>query len=166
MEQRKKQPLLSPGNIAPCIARNKVFIVAPDRYFTALDLKTGTTIWRTNRHLVRESMGMNPSGKSIYAKLMNDSIISVSSASGEFKTHWAVDAGTGYDHNPCPLVSDGKIVIGATKNGLLVAVDDKTQNVRWKYKVGNSSVNKLVIRNKQVWLTSTEGKIVSLTHVL
>ena len=56
----KPQKLYSPGNITPVCSDNKVFIVAPDRFMTALDLKTGKEIWRTNRHQVRESMGIIP----------------------------------------------------------------------------------------------------------
>jgi outer membrane protein assembly factor BamB len=159
----KNQRLLSPGNIAPVISGKKVFIVAPDRYFTCLDLKTGKEIWRTNKHKVRESMGISPDGKHVYAKLMNDSIISVSTTSKEFTTEWAIDAGIGYDHNPCPLESSKDLVIGATKNGLIVAINTYNKTVQWKYKLGNASINKLILKNKKLWITSTEGKLMSLT---
>lgn len=162
----KNQPLLSPGNIAPAISDNKVFIVAPDRFFTALHLKTGKEIWRTNKHRVRESMGMSSDGKLVYAKLMNDSIIAVNTTGDSFELNWAVNAGTGYDHNPCPVAENGKLVAGATKNGLIVAIDSKTQAILWKYKTGNSLVNKLVFNGETLWYTTSDGKIVSLTHIL
>src|SRR5690606_6542308 len=37
----------------PVIADNKVFIVAPDRYMTAIDLKTGKTLWREKKDSAR-----------------------------------------------------------------------------------------------------------------
>lgn len=161
----KSQKLFSPGNIVPAIADDKVFIVAPDRYFTALDLRTGKEIWRTNRYKVRESMGISPDGKEVYAKLMNDSIIAVSALSRTFELSWAVNAGTGYDHNPCPLESNGKLVTGASKNGLVVAINPEEKAIRWKYKTGNASVNKLIYqKDGSLWLTTTDGKIISLLY--
>jgi outer membrane protein assembly factor BamB/predicted phosphohydrolase len=160
----KPNDLLSPGNIVPAISNNRVYIVAPDRFMTAIDLTSGIEVWRTNKHQVRESMGISPDGEEIFAKLMNDSIISVSASTRNFQTNWAVDAGIKYDHNPCPLLSDQKYVIGATKNGLITAIDRQKQNVAWMHKIGNSSINELVFdRDGNLWFSSIEGKIVRLT---
>jgi outer membrane protein assembly factor BamB len=161
----KSQKLFSPGNIVPAIAAKKVFIVAPDRYFTALDLRTGKEIWRTNRYTVRESMGISPDGKEVYAKLMNDSVIAVSTLSAAFELTWAANAGTGYDHNPCPVESNGKMIAAATKNGLVYAIHPIDRSVRWKFKTGNASVNKLMYqKDGSLWLTTTDGKIISLSY--
>jgi outer membrane protein assembly factor BamB len=155
------QKLFSPGNIVPVIANDKVFIVAPDRYMTALDLKTGQLIWRTNKHMVRESMGISPDGGQIYAKLMNDSVVSVNAAGSGFRTLWALDAGNGYDHNPCPVAADTQRVLIANKNGVITALSPKGYSVLWRHKFGNSSVNKLVIDGAgNVWASLIEGKIV------
>ncbi len=163
----KKQALFSPGNIVPAISNNKVFIVAPDRYFTAIDLKTGKEIWRTGKYKVRESMGISDDGKCVFAKLMNDSVIAVSANSDSFNLLWAVNSEIGYEHNPCPVASNNNLVAIATKNGLVVMIEKKTGSILWKYKVGNSSINKLVFqKDGKLWLTSTEGKIISLTYKL
>jgi len=159
--------LYSPGNIAPAIANGKVFLVAPDRYMTALDLSTGEEIWRTDRHQVRESMGISLDGSQVYAKLMNDSIISVSSKASTPETLWTIDAGIDYDHNPCPVAANDDMVVAATKNGLVVAVSPDGEEILWKYKPGNSSVNKLAIdENNRVWMTLMEGKILQIKHPL
>ncbi len=155
------QKLYSPGNIVPVISNNKVFIVAPDRYMTALDLKTGQLIWRTNKHMVRESMGSSPDGNQIYAKLMNDSVVSIDAAGTRFRTLWALDAGNGYDHNPCPVAATTQRVLIANKNGVITALSPEGQSVLWRHKFGNSSVNKLVIDGAgNVWASLIEGKIV------
>jgi hypothetical protein len=99
----KPHQLYSPGNIAPVIANGKVFIVAPDRCMTAIDLVSGKQIWRDCSHQVRESMGISPDKKQVYAKLMNDSVISVSTVGDQFHLNWVIDAGFGYEHIPCPL---------------------------------------------------------------
>ena len=161
----KINELFSPGNIVPVISNNRVFIVAPDRFMTAIDLATGTQQWRTGKHQVRESMGISPDGREVFAKLMNDSIVSVSALTKDFKTNWAIDAGIKYEHNPCPLLVNENLVIGATKNGLITAINRKSQSVAWMHKTGNSSVNNVLFDDKEnVWVTLTEGKIVRLSH--
>jgi glucose dehydrogenase len=157
--------LFSPGNIVPVISSGRVFIVAPDRYMTAIDIVTGQEAWRTAKHQVRESMGISPDGREVFAKLMNDSIVSVSATTKGFQTQWAVDAGIEYDHNPCPLLADDNYVIGATKNGLVTAIDRKSKSVAWMHKTGNSSVNNMVFDSSgNIWLSLPEGKVVKLAN--
>jgi glucose dehydrogenase len=132
---------------------------------TAIDLATGTQQWRTGKHQVRESMGISPDGREVFAKLMYDSIVSVSAVTKDFQTNWAIDAGIKYEHNPCPLLVNENLVIGATKNGLITSINRKSQSVEWMHKTGNSSVNNVLFDDKEnVWITLTEGKIVRLTH--
>jgi outer membrane protein assembly factor BamB len=162
----KPQKLYSPGNIVPVCSGGRVFIVAPDRYMTAIDINTGKQIWRTNRHQVRESMGISPDGSLVYAKLMNDTVIAVSAKENYPKTIWAVNAGFGYEHNPCPVFATKDLVIAGTRDGLLVAVDPMTKKVIWKYKAGNSSVNKIVAdEHLTFWFTLIEGKIMGIKTI-
>jgi outer membrane protein assembly factor BamB len=162
----KPQVLFSPGNIFPVCSGDRVFIVAPDRYMTAIDIASGKEIWRTSRHQVRESMGGSPDGSLIFAKLMNDTVIAVSASENFPKTIWAVNAGFGYEHNPCPLLATNELVIAATRNGILVAIDPKTRSIVWKYKAGNSSVNKVVVDSHQTfWFTLMEGKIMGIRTI-
>jgi outer membrane protein assembly factor BamB/predicted phosphohydrolase len=156
--------LLSPGNVVPVISNDKVFIVAPDRYMTALDLVTGKEVWRTNKHQVRESLGLSEDRQSIFAKLMNDSIVAVSATGDTVETLWSLDAGFGYDHNPCPIVVKNNLLYAATKNGLVMAIDIHKQDLVWKHKVSNSAINFLHAENNKLWLTSADGKVVSIKH--
>ncbi len=153
--------LYSPGNVVPAIAENKIFIVAPDRYMTAIDLQTGGTVWRTNQYKVRESMGLSADGKTVYAKLMNDSVIAVSTKENIFTENWAVDADFGYEHNPCPILEYQGIVYAGGKNGLLVAIDPQTQQILFRFKAGNSSINKITAdTNGKIWISLIEGKVI------
>ncbi len=157
--------LFSPGNVVPAISHQKVFLVAPDRYMTALHLKTGQQVWRTNKHQVRESLAISPDGNEVFAKLMNDSIVSVSTLSNQFKTNWVVDAGIAYDHNPCPPLVTNTLVIGATKNGFVTSINRSDQSIAWQHKAGNSSINSLQMdTNNNLWISSMEGKIIQLRY--
>lgn len=155
------QKLYSPGNVVPAIYRDKVFIVAPDRYMTAIDIRTGQTVWRNNQYKVRESMGQSRDGQTIYAKLMNDSIIAVPALDSNFHIKWATNAGFGYEHNPCPIQSYNGYIYAGTKNGELIVLHEAGGELAWKYKVGNAAINGIVQdRNKRTWVTTTEGKLI------
>jgi outer membrane protein assembly factor BamB len=160
------QKLYSPGNIFPVCTGGKVFIVAPDRFMTAIDLKTGKEIWRTANHQVRESMGVSPDGSSVYAKLMNDTVISVSTSALFPKTLWTVNAGFGYEHNPCPILATYDLIIAATREGTVIAINYLSKTILWKYKAGNSSVNKVIAdSNQTLWFTLIEGKIIGIKSI-
>ena len=162
----KPQVLYSPGNIYPVCSDGKVFIVAPDRFMTAIDLATGKEVWRSNNHQVRESMGSSPDGSLVYAKLMNDTVIAVSSSGNKPKTVWTVNAGFGYEHNPCPITATDRTVIAATRSGMLVGIDSESRDVIWKFKAGNSSVNKVITGPDHVfWFTLTEGKLMGIKQL-
>jgi outer membrane protein assembly factor BamB/predicted phosphohydrolase len=159
----KSQKLYSPGNIYPVCSNGKVFIVAPDRYMTALDIATGREIWRSGRHQVRESLGISSDGEMVFAKLMNDTVIAVSAREDFFRTLWKVNAGFGYEHSPCPLAYDDNKVIATTRNGFLIAIDAETGNIIWKYKAGNSIVNKIITDSKHnCWFTLASGRVMGI----
>jgi len=158
----KPQQLYSPGNIVPAVANGKVFLVAPDRCMTALDLLTGKQIWRDCNHQVRESMGISPDKSQVFAKLMNDSVISVSTLSDGFRLNWSINAGFGYEHNPCAILAlDNDIFIG-TREGVVISINSQKHAINWKYKAGNSAVNKLVWDGKNmIFVSFSEGKLKS-----
>ncbi len=159
----KTAELLSPGNVVPVISQGKVFIVAPDRFMTALDLQTGEEVWRTNRHQVRESMGVSDDGQLIFAKLMNDSVIAVPAAPASFNTKWVADAGFGYDHNPVPIYSENNTLYMATRNGLVAALNRETGQVEWKHKTSHSAVNFFFEGESEwLWFSSANGEIIAL----
>ena len=54
-------------------------------------------------------------------------------------------------------------VYSSTKEGLVVAIDDRTGRLLWEYKVGNSLVNTVTpAGGGRVVTTSTDGDVVML----
>ena len=156
----KSNPKLSPASVWPVAANGKVFITAPDRYFTCLDAETGAEIWRTNEYKVRETVGLSEDGKTVYSKCMWDTIVALDAASDDVQLRWASHADFGYEHNPAmPLEKDGTLWV-STKNGLLFGMDAQTGEVRWRHKIGNSILNTpLPLSGKDCIFTSSEGTI-------
>ncbi len=159
----RPQVLFSPANIKPAIANQKVFIVAPDRYATSLTLSEGRQQWRSNRFQVRESMGLSPDGKVIYAKLMNDSVVAISTIHQTFTPLWITDAGFGYEHSPCPVLPFGNQVIISTREGTIIGLNAESQQTDWRYKAGISSANNLhYTGNNRVYATFGEGLVIGI----
>lgn len=153
-------PKLSPASVWPVAANGKIFITAPDRYFTCLDAETGEQVWRTKEYKVRETVGLSEDGKTVYSKCMWDTIVAMDATVAEPITRWAAHAGFGYEHNPAmPLEKDGTLWV-STKNGLLLGVDAQNGNVMWRHKIGNSILNTpLPLSGTECIFTSSEGTI-------
>ena len=167
----KSNPKLSPASVWPVAADGKIFITAPDRYFTCLDAETGAEVWRTKEFKVRETVGFSEDGKTVYSKCMWDTVVAISTSSlsphrliasspSGVEVLWTSHAGFGYEHNPAmPLEKDGTLWV-STKNGLLLGMDAKTGKVLWRHKIGNSILNTpLPLSGKECIFTSSEGTI-------
>ena len=153
-------PKLSPASVWPVAANGKLFITAPDRYFTCLDAETGEQIWRTKEYKVRETVGLSEDGQTVYSKCMWDTIVAMDATTHEPITRWATHADFGYEHNPAmPLEKNGTLWV-STKNGLLLGMDAQTGKVLWRHKIGNSILNTpLPLSAKECVFTSSEGTI-------
>ena len=179
----KSNPKLSPASVWPVAADGKIFITAPDRYFTCLDAETGAEIWRTKEFKVRETVGLSEDGKTVYSKCMWDTVVAISTATpseakrleakGEEKlpslqggegvgslVRWTSHADFGYEHNPAMPLEKGGVLWVSTKNGLLLGMDAKTGKVLWRHKIGNSILNTpLPLSATDCIFTSSEGTI-------
>lgn len=150
----------SPAAVWPVAANGKVFITDPQRAMTAIDLKTGDTVWRTFRSMVRETIGLSEDGERVYSKTMNDSIVCYSTQSDTPKELWASNVGFGYEHAPSMQVEKDGIMFGSTKEGLIFALEAKSGKVLWKHKTGNSLINTVVpLSGREVLFTATSGEV-------
>ena len=156
----KGNPKLSPASVWPVATDGKVFITAPDRYFTCLDAETGKEVWRTKEYKVRETVGLSEDGKTVYSKCMWDTVVAMDATTTEPVTRWTTHASFGYEHNPAmPLEKDGTLWV-STKNGLLLGMDTETGEVLWQHKIGNSILNTpLPLSGTECIFTSSEGTI-------
>lgn len=137
----KSANMLGPGNVVPVVTTDKVIIVAPDRYMTAIDRHTGRQIWRDNSHKYREAIGVSEDGTRVYAKTMDGELVAVSTEGNEFNELWTVDMGLGYEHAPCIVVEKDGVVYAGSRRGIITAVDPMKQKVLWSARVGVSEIN-------------------------
>ncbi len=149
----------------PVGVNNRVFVVAPDRFMTALDAKSGAVIWREKKDTirVRESMGLGVNKKQIYVKTMDGDLLGVSSINDKMDVIWKSKLKLPYELTPSAIKTNRKLVFVPSHSGLLSAVNAKTGDVIWQYKISNGMVNPVAVKgNNEVIASTMDGKIVSL----
>lgn len=153
----------SPASCIPVADAGIVYIVAPDRYITAISAKEGKTLWRNNDATVRESIGISNDGKFIYGKTMQDTIVAYHASDVKQSAAWKMHAGFGYEHVPSMLIEKEGLVFFGTKSGVVYCIDPALQKVIWAHKIDNSMVNTVrVIDRETVVATTMDGKLVLL----
>lgn len=154
----------SPASCIPIVIEEVVYIVAPDRYISAIDANDGKTLWRNNDTKIRESNGFSPDGIWIYGKTMQDSIVAYHPSRVKQSAAWKMNAGFGYEHVPSMLVEkDGSVFFG-TRSGVVYSIDPANQTVNWAHKIDNSMVNTVRPLDKNnVVVATMDGKLLLLS---
>lgn len=157
----KKANMLGPGNVVPVITAERVYVVAPDRYMTAIDRTTGRQLWRDNSHKYREALGHSADGGLVYAKTMEGELVAIDATVPDFKEAWLVDMGLGYEHAPCVVVEQDGVVYAGSRRGIVTAVDPVAQKVLWSLPLGVSEVNGIDVdpTTGDVYVSLIEGTI-------
>ncbi|MCX6145311.1 MAG: PQQ-binding-like beta-propeller repeat protein [Ignavibacteriales bacterium] len=152
--------LYSPAACWPVAANGKVFVVAPDRFMTAIDARTGKTIWRSKQHQVRECVGISEDGKRIYVRCMTDTVVAFSSSASSPAEVWTTNCGYGYDIDPSMPIERGGVVYFGTKNGLIFALDAHSGAIRWEHRIGVTITSTpVLLENRRVIVSDLDGKI-------
>ena len=145
--------------ITPCADERRVYLSSADGYLTALNTDSGTVSVRTDRWLVRESIGMRDS--ILYAKTAQDTIIAINLNADTLL--WATDCGYGFDNAATQLKVDGGTLFATTKNGLVIALDALTGDTLWMHKLGNSLLTSpCTLNDSTVVVASNDGTIAML----
>lgn len=153
--------MLSPAAVWPVAAAGKVFIVAPDQRMTALDAKTGAEIWDSGKYTCRESIGISTDGKLVYIKNMKEgNFLAFSTSANEQALVWECEAGLGYEIAPSPITENKKLIFVPTTGGTVVAIDKKSHQVAWKYKLSNALINAIQpVGENEVLVTVLDGRV-------
>lgn len=159
--------MLSPAACYPVGVNGRIFIVAPDRYMTALDAYDGTEIWRKKIDgiRVRESMGLSADSQYVYVKTMDGQVLGVSAQADSMEIAWTSALQLPYELTPSAIATNGKQVFVPSHSGLLSAVDAGSGEVTWQYKISNGMINPILpIGKREVVASTMDGKIVKLSY--
>ena len=152
--------LFSPGHIVPRISHGRVMIVAPDRHMTFMDLATGRQLWRIKSRKVRETTGISDDGEMFYAKTMDGEMIAVPVDADTYTEAWTADAGWGYDHNPCPILTRDGVAYMANRTGMIAAVDESDGRLLGAAKIASAAANDFTADdNGGIWVSFIDGRI-------
>lgn len=156
--------MLSPAAVWPVAANGKIFIVAPDRHMTALDAKTGEEIWDSGEYSCRESIGVSKDGKLVYIKNMTEGNVDAFYTTSEKQDlAWECKADLGYEISPSPITENDELIFVPTALGIVCAIEKKSHQLVWKYKVSDAIVNYACPFGKnKVLLTTLDGKVICL----
>ncbi len=158
--------MFSAAAVYPVVLHNRVFIVAPDRFMTALSLKSGKVVWREKKDpfRVRESIGASADGRLVYAKAMDGELIGISTKADEMAIVWQSALKLPYELSPSAILVNSDLIFVPSHAGLISAVHAKTGKVAWQYKISNAMINPLLLHSeKSIIASSMDGKIVKLS---
>ncbi len=161
VREKYSNRMLSPAAVWPVAANGKIFLVAPDRHMTALDEASGAEIWDSGKYSCRESIGISNDGKLVYIKNMNEgNIDAFYTTFNEQKLAWECKADLGYEIAPSPIVESGNLIFVPTTAGIVVAIDKKTEQVVWRYKVCNALINAILpVGKRKIVVSTLDGKV-------
>ncbi|MBS7333841.1 MAG: PQQ-binding-like beta-propeller repeat protein [Weeksellaceae bacterium] len=153
--------MFSPAACIPVYANGKIFIVAPDRYMTALDAQTGELQWRELKEgiRVRESMGLSADKKLVYVKTMDGELLGVSTLAPQMEITWKSTLQLPYEISPTAIKSNKKWIFVPSHSGLLSVIDAKTGSVSWQYKISNGMVNPISLIKNKILVSTMDGKV-------
>ncbi|WP_456443666.1 outer membrane protein assembly factor BamB family protein [Caldithrix abyssi] len=155
--------LFSPAACWPVAVKNQLFVVAPDRFLTAIDLTNGLTLWRSNRYKVRETIGADE--HFVLAKCMRDTVFSLRPSEKGPRYNWVKNMDFGYDIANSMIQVKGQTAFFGTKNGLVVAFNIHDGKVIWKHKTGNSFIpTVLPLSSSSLIVSSMDGIVARLQY--
>ena len=157
--------MLSPAACYPVGSNGRVFIVAPDRFMTALDAQSGQVIWRANKEKelgvrVRESMGLSENGKLVYVKTMDGELLGISVEADSMEIAWKSQLQLPYELTPSAIEASDGLVFVPSHSGLVSAIRSNDGEVVWQYKISNAMVNPMtVLPGRKLAVSTMDGKI-------
>ena len=154
--------LFSPAACWPVASAGRVYVVAPDRAISSIDIQTGATVWRSTAHQVRETIGISQDGDRLYVRTMRDSVIAFSARDSIPRLLWSINLGFGYDINSAMIIEHRGVLYYPTKNGVLYALDAATGSLRWKYRVAVGAVHTISPAGDRSIVATDLGGTVSL----
>ena len=148
----------APAGSIPCTDGKAVFVMQPDKFVYKIDIKTGKTIWKSDKGQGWESIGISNDKKKIFARGTAGKFYILSAKDGSLIKEF--DMKYGLDITPTEIVEEnGKVVFGA-KNGTIFEID-KYNNFRPILFMGVSRINNVVrLINDTYCAINMDGRVV------
>ncbi|WP_298734594.1 PQQ-binding-like beta-propeller repeat protein [uncultured Chitinophaga sp.] len=155
--------MFSPAACWPVASHNKVFIVAPDQYMTALNATSGQALWRhrDTANRVRESMGLSADSGKVYVKTMQGHVLAFDASAHTQQLRWKSPVALGYEICPSPIVEYGNTVYVPTQSGTIYALSATDGALQWRHKFSNCLINNiLAVDDHTVIASAADGRLI------
>ncbi len=133
--------LYSPATCWPISNGRHAFFTAPDRVLTAVDLESGQTVWRSARHRVRESIGINTAGDVGFARCMWDTVFAFSTDGETADILWETDLQYGFDIDPSMPVERRGLLWIAAQNGKVYVLQARSGKLLERISLSTDCLN-------------------------
>ncbi|MGN0187108.1 MAG: PQQ-binding-like beta-propeller repeat protein [Paludibacteraceae bacterium] len=155
-----------PGNptTAPYVAGEQMFVVTDNGRLVAVDVANGQIVWQSpeNEKFIA-SLALSADGRTLYARTNKGRFYAIDATIKTFDVRWKREELYAADTNPCAIGCDDRMLVFATRNGLIIALDATDGHTLWQHKVGNTGVNAIVPIGADWLLTTLDGLVVRLT---
>ncbi len=154
----------APGACWPVAAHDRIFITGPDMVLTAINAKTGDSLWRVGAPKLNEAIGISADGNRIFVKCTFDStLIAYNAAAAQPEVVWKTVDHYGFDDNQAAIIEKNGIVYFPFRNGWLIAVNSRDGKLLWKHKISNIMLNPATpVSEKEVIVSDEDGNLVLL----
>ncbi|MEA2077337.1 MAG: PQQ-binding-like beta-propeller repeat protein [Candidatus Marinimicrobia bacterium] len=159
---KKSGRLYSPAVVHPVYANEKVFVVAPDRVMSAININDGTTVWRSDKFKVRENISLSEDGSTVYAKTMWDIICAISTEGNEAETQWSSELNYGFEIDPSNPVEYKDQLYFTTQFGYVYSLNAENGEKNWQHRIGGNLLNTPVVKNGMIVISGMDGKVTKL----
>lgn len=130
----------SPAACWPVTTADRVFISDPARYLYAINLNTGSTIWKSKSPETWESVGISERKSQVYIRSLDGNLYAFSASASSQQLEWSAPVGYGWDSTPSMPIGVRGAVISGSKNGFVVSVAQSNGQIGWKYWVSHGYV--------------------------
>ncbi len=157
--------LYSPAVCWAVASEGAVFIVAPDRVTSAIEIYSGKTLWRTDHYQVRETIGISEDGKQIYLRTMNDTILALPLAQRLSEPLWTTNANFGYEISSAQITEKNGLIFFPTKTGEIFALNKYSGNIEWIHKVSSGYLNTITpVSGNKIISTGFDGMMKLISY--
>ncbi|MBP7459789.1 MAG: PQQ-binding-like beta-propeller repeat protein [Candidatus Delongbacteria bacterium] len=153
----------APASSWPALGIDRVFVVDPERYLSAISLSTGKTIWSSKTYEMYESVGISQDKTQVYGRSLDGNLYAFSATDSVQTLLWTSPIDYGWDNTTSMPINHKSIVFTGSKRGFAGAVKASTGEVLWKYWINHGYVNTPTpVSENQVLVTGLDGSVMLL----
>ncbi|MFQ6618263.1 MAG: PQQ-binding-like beta-propeller repeat protein, partial [Fidelibacterota bacterium] len=150
----------APAACWPVFGMDKIFVTDPQRFMSAIDAGSGTTVWSSKSPEFWESIGISEDGKSVYGRSIDGNLYAFSTEVNYQHQLWSANTDYGWDSTPSMPGEKDQVVFTGSKKGFVAAVNSTNGELLWKYWAANAYTSTVTpVSSHEVVVATLDGKV-------